>query len=249
MRRKPESSQNVVTYTVIVSAANPRADLLPGMTANVQVILNRRDGVLRVPNAALRFRPPESSNSSGPTAAQAAAPSGGAPVQTAGGGGGRGGPGGGGGRGGPGALQQIVAQLDEQLSFTESQRAQIQTYFDQTRARFMKMRTGGASREEMIAEVRGSREKFNARLLEILGPEQRTKYAEMAAARQSGTATTRGRLWIVGPDGQPQAVQVVFGASDGNQTEVVSGDIEEGQQLIVGVNRQRGGGGLSGIRF
>ena len=239
-----------MTYTVIVSAANPRADLLPGMTANVQVILNRRDGVLRVPNAALRFRPPESSNSSGPTAAQAAAPSGGAPVQTAGGGGGRGGPVAVGAvAAGLARCRQIVVQLNEQLSFTEAQRGQIQTYFEQTGQRFQKMRANGASREEMIAEIRGSREKFNARLLQILNPEQRTKYAEMTAARQSGTATTRGQLWVVGPDGQPQAVQVVFGASDGNQTEVVSGDIDEGQQLIVGVNRQRGGGGLSGIRF
>ncbi len=247
VRRKPEEVQNVVTYTVIVSAANPRADLLPGMTANVQVVLNRREAVLRVPNAALRFQPAESAPSNGPAAAQAAAPGGG-------GGPGGGGPrpgGGGGGRGGggPGAIQQIVTQLDEQLSFTDTQRGQIQAFFAESRTRILQMRQDGASREEMIAAFRGSRERFTARLLEILSPEQRTKSAEIFAARQSGGATTRGRLWVVGPDGQPKAVQVVFGASDGNQTEVVSGDIAEGQQIIVGINRQRGGGGLSGIRF
>lgn len=258
VRRKPEEVQNVVTYTVIVSAANPRGELLPGMTANVQVVMNRRDGVLRVPNAALRFQPPESANSSGPTAAQAApggsggggraafgggGPGGGGP------GGGGGGPGGGGGGRGPGALQQIVAQLDEQLGFTDAQRGQIQAFFNETGARIQRLRAGGASREEMIAEFRGSRERFNKRLIEILSPEQRTKYGEIVAARQSGNATTRGRLWIVGPDGQPKAVEVVFGATDGNQTEVVSGGITEGQQIIVGINRRRGGGGLSGIRF
>lgn len=244
VRRKPEEVQNVVTYTVIVSAANPQAVLLPGMTANVQVVLNRRDGVLRVPNAALRFQPPEAAPSNGPAAALAAAPGGGAGGGP-GGGGGRGGPGG----GGPGGFQQVVAQLDEQLGFSETQREQIQTYVGQTRARIQQLRAEGASREDMIAEFRGGRERFNARLLEILSPEQRAKYAEIVAARQSGSATTRGRLWVVGPDGQPKAVQVVFGATDGNQTEVVSGDITEGQQIIVGINRQRGGGGLSGIRF
>lgn len=256
VRRKPESVQNVVTYTVIVSAANPRADLLPGMTANVQVVLNRRDGVLRVPNAALRFQPPESATSNGPAAAQAAAPGGGAPPQAAAGGSGGagasrgGGPGGGGGgRGGPGAIQQRVAQLDEQLSFSETQRGQIQAYFDGTRARIQQLRAEGASREDMIAEFRGTSEKFNGRLLEILSPEQRTKYGEIVAARQSGDTTTRGRLWVLGPDGELKAVQVVFGATDGNQTEVVSGEIADGQQIIVGINRQRSGGGLSGIRF
>ncbi len=242
VRRKPEVVQNVVTYTVIVSAANPRADLLPGMTANVQVVLNRRDGVLRVPNAALRFQPPEAAPSNGPAAALAAEPGGSA-------GGGPGGGGRGGGGGGPGGFQQVVAQLDEQLGFSETQREQIQTYIGQTRARIQQLRAEGASREDMIAEFRGGRERFNARLLEILSPEQRAKYAGIVAARQSGSATTRGRLWVVGPDGQPKAVQVVFGATDGNQTEVVSGDITEGQQIIVGINRQRGGGGLSGIRF
>lgn len=254
VRRKPEEVQNVVTYTVIVSAANPRADLLPGMTANVQVVLNRRDGVLRVPNAALRFQPPESATSNGPAAALAAAPGGEGPRPAAGGGpgggGGHGGPGSrGGGGGGPGGFQQTVAQLDEQLGFSETQRAQIQAYIDGTRARIQQLRAEGASRADMIAEFRGGRERFNARLLQILSPEQRTKYAEIVAARQSGSATTRGRLWVVGPDGQPKAVSVVFGATDGNQTEVVSGDITEGQQIIVGINRQRGGGGLSGIRF
>ena len=48
---------------------------------------------------------------------------------------------------------------------------------------------------------------------------------------------------------KPEAVAVVFGATDGNQTEVVSGDIGEGQQIVVGIVRERGGGGLSGIRF
>ena len=143
-----------------------------------------------------------------------------------------------------------MTQLDEQLSFSDTQRGQIQAFFAESRTRIMQMRQDGASREDMIAAFRGSGESFTARLLEILSPEQRTKYAEILAARQSGDATTRGRLWIVGPDGQPKAVEVVFGASDGNQTEVVSGDIAEAQQIIVGINRQRGGGGgLSGIRF
>ncbi len=58
VRLNPTIQSNVVSYTVIVSADNPEGKLKPGMTAFVQVTANRREGVLRVPNAALRFRPP-----------------------------------------------------------------------------------------------------------------------------------------------------------------------------------------------
>ncbi|WIM05479.1 MAG: efflux RND transporter periplasmic adaptor subunit [Candidatus Nitricoxidivorans perseverans] len=49
---------NVVTYTVVISAANPDLILLPGMTANVRIVTAEKDRVLKVANAALRFKPP-----------------------------------------------------------------------------------------------------------------------------------------------------------------------------------------------
>lgn len=74
VRLNPTIQSNVVSYTVIVSADNPEGRLKPGMTAFVQVTAHRRDGVLRVPNAALRFRPPAEA---GPAGASAAAKQGG----------------------------------------------------------------------------------------------------------------------------------------------------------------------------
>ncbi|HET8530795.1 MAG TPA: efflux RND transporter periplasmic adaptor subunit [Methylomirabilota bacterium] len=58
IRKAPLVVQNVVTYDVVVSAKNPEQRLLPGMTANVRIIIDQKEGVLQVPNAALRFRPP-----------------------------------------------------------------------------------------------------------------------------------------------------------------------------------------------
>jgi len=52
------NQNNVVTYTVIVRADNPRENLLPGMTTTVRIITGRKDGVLRVANGAVRFVPP-----------------------------------------------------------------------------------------------------------------------------------------------------------------------------------------------
>lgn len=57
IRLSPQTVQNVVTYPVLLDVANPELRLRPGMTANVLVPVDRRDDVLRVPNAALRFRP------------------------------------------------------------------------------------------------------------------------------------------------------------------------------------------------
>lgn len=54
---------NVVTYTVIIEAANEDRRLFPGMTANVKIESARRDGVLRISNDALRFRPREAPGS------------------------------------------------------------------------------------------------------------------------------------------------------------------------------------------
>jgi HlyD family secretion protein len=57
VRLNPVIDQNVVTYAAIITAPNPELKLKPGMTANISIEVARRDDVLRVPNAALRFKP------------------------------------------------------------------------------------------------------------------------------------------------------------------------------------------------
>jgi HlyD family secretion protein len=58
IRKSLPNAQNAVSYTVVISAPNPDLTLLPGMTANVRIVVENRDSVLKVPNAALRWRPP-----------------------------------------------------------------------------------------------------------------------------------------------------------------------------------------------
>ena len=58
VRLGSQTVQNVVIYTTIVSIENPRLELLPGMTASLRIETDRRDNVVRIPNAALRWRPP-----------------------------------------------------------------------------------------------------------------------------------------------------------------------------------------------
>jgi HlyD family secretion protein len=59
VRNSPLTVQNVVTYDTIIEVNNSDLKLKPGMTANVSIIVQRRDNVLRVANSALRFRPSE----------------------------------------------------------------------------------------------------------------------------------------------------------------------------------------------
>ena len=57
VRLQPAVVQNVVTYSTVISVPNPDLKLKPGMTANVNIEIARSTNVLRIPNAALRFRP------------------------------------------------------------------------------------------------------------------------------------------------------------------------------------------------
>jgi HlyD family secretion protein len=58
VRSNPNVQQNVVTYDAILRVDNPDKILRPGMTASVRVVTEKRENVLRIPNAALRFKPP-----------------------------------------------------------------------------------------------------------------------------------------------------------------------------------------------
>lgn len=71
VRFAPITNQNVVNYSAVIDVSNDDLKLRPGMTANVSVISAQRRDVLRVPNAALRFRPPENAIVSGGTNAPA----------------------------------------------------------------------------------------------------------------------------------------------------------------------------------
>ena len=58
VRNAPITVQNVVTYDTVIGVTNPDLKLKPGMTANVSIVVAHRDDVLKIRNAALRFRCP-----------------------------------------------------------------------------------------------------------------------------------------------------------------------------------------------
>jgi HlyD family secretion protein len=76
VRNAPIAVQNVVTYDTVIGVSNPELKLKPGMTANVSIVISHKDDVLKISNAALRYRPPD---------AAAPGPQGSAPAQERGG--------------------------------------------------------------------------------------------------------------------------------------------------------------------
>jgi HlyD family secretion protein len=73
VRNAPITVQNVVTYDTVIGVSNPDLKLKPGMTANVSIIIARKDNVLQIKNAALRYRPADA----GPTSSESTAAKGG----------------------------------------------------------------------------------------------------------------------------------------------------------------------------
>ena len=131
VRNAPISIQNVVTYDVVVEVENPDLRLRPGMTANVSIIVARKDSVLKLPNAALRFTPPKVPRNTG----------------------------------------------------------------------------GGLSHSR--------------------------------PARPDAPGSEKA-VWKEGPSGDPEAVPVQLGITDGSSTEVLSGDLKEGDPVIVGIEAPKG---------
>ena len=105
VRYAPVTNQNVVTYTTIVDVSNPDLKLRPGMTATASIITAQRNQALKIPNAALRFRPPETIAAATATNTQFAA--GGAPRN----GGDRAASGRGGGGGGGGSREERMQNM------------------------------------------------------------------------------------------------------------------------------------------
>lgn len=224
IRILPTSASNVVAYTVVVEADNPGERLLPGMTANADIVLEEKRGVLRVPNAALRFTPADvqTQQQSGNRQASGASSPFGGPT------GGQGGQQRGAGRG------NMAAAIVEQLGLDAQQRTQVMPILEKaqqdTRAA---MRGGGGGqrrqgRNPAVAAI------WNAAFDEIsplLRPDQQS-LLETQRQRFAGGGN-RGTVWVL-RDGRPVQVNITTGATDGSYTEVLGGELKEGDRVITG---------------
>lgn len=159
VRKAAQSVANVVTYVAVIGFSNSDGKLLPGMTANVRVVTDLRENVLKIPNAALRVKiagvePIALFNTSLNWMASAYAQ-----------------------QGGPGALRE---RLVEGLQLNADQQAKLDAVLGELRPKFMALRDmsdeqRAPARETVTAEMR-------AKVNSFLTAEQKTKYLAMQAA-------------------------------------------------------------------
>ena len=255
IRLQPLVVQNVTTYGTVITVPNRELKLKPGMTANVKIEIAKRTNALRIPNAALRFRPtdeifaalqqtppPEMTqfanagrgNRGGagraggpaPTAAANASPSAPAAAPTAapasasaepgqprrGREGGGGGPGGGG-RGGP---EFQVRMLERFKTMSPEEQQQF----------LARMKERGGDTAAFTAAMAPAKK----------GAAPRTAQAQTIDALFAPlpTVESRGRTWLF-VDGQLKPVNLRLGISDGSYTEVLSGELQDNNEVVTGV--------------
>src|SRR5262245_15942879 len=209
IRKAAQVVQNVVTYTVVVAVGNPEGRLLPGMTANVKLIVAEKRSVLKVPNAALRFRPAggEAAEGGGGRAADA-----------------------GEGRGQP-SIAEIRERLVTGLNLSAEQQAQLNPILEEGRQQMAELREARLSEFEHRRRAQQIRQMTRSRIREILTPTQQAAYDVLRSREQPAMP---GNVFVLGSNGKPKRVPLSLGLTDGNATEVVSGDLKEGEEVIVG---------------
>lgn len=211
VRLGAQTIQNVVTYTGVVRVENRDMALLPGMTANLQIVTEDRRDVLRVPNAALRFRPAGSA-----TTLAAASPGEAGPAQ----------------RGGA-ALRE---RLETELKPTPEQLAAIDAALSERRGGGGRSAMAGLSEEERRATFRAARQETFAKIAAALDPERRAKFEALMreTAENRGQIAAPGRVYVLDGKGEPQARPIRLGPSDGAYTELVGAGLKEGEQVVTG---------------
>jgi HlyD family secretion protein len=227
VRQQGVSEQGVVSYTVVVTADNPDHTLLPGMTANADIVIERQNNVLRLPNTALRFRPSDPDVAARGAAllrgngqrGSASAQRGGQRDNWSGG------------QGGGGRGQRMVQQMTQQLQLTPAQQATLQQAMQSAMQNAPPPSADGSI--DRRAAMRQARQAALAALAPTLTAQQRQLLAQM---QQGGGLRRETRnqavVWVL-RNNQPTPVVVTTGIADNANTRLYSG-LDEGDQVIVG---------------
>lgn len=207
VRLGAQTIQNVVTYTGVIRVENRDMALLPGMTANLQVVTEDRRDVLRVPNAALRFRPAGAATATEP-----------APETD---------------RSGAGRGAALRERIETELQPTPEQKQAIAAMLQERRAGGREA-LAGLSPEERRAAFRTARTELVAKIAAALDPDRRAKFHTMMQEGGARAQGAPGRVYVLDEAGQPKPVPVTLGPSDGAFTELVGGELSEGAQVVTG---------------
>ena len=201
IRNAPIIIQNVVTYDVVILVDNKDLKLKPGMTANVSVMIANREGVIKMPNAALRFQPQSAKQGGLPEKGSQSSAS---------------------------AGRLLIERLTNELNLTPDQQSKLEMVLRSSKQEFQEINQK-MKPEEAKGRIQGLiRQKISG----ILTDEQKQKLKQLSDSPQPEQGKP-GRVWILSPEGKPTPVSIVLGITDGTFSEVMSGDLREGGEVIV----------------
>jgi HlyD family secretion protein len=239
VRLEPIIEQNVVTYATVIDVPNPELKLKPGMTANVNIEVASAMNTLRVPNAALRFRPTDdifaalgqlppgeredarrgSGAPSNAVASGVAAPDSGAPGPQVAEGGGR--------RGGRGGGRGNFAERLQNMSPEEREQA-----LERMRARGFDPTAVGGGGDRGGATRGGNGGGRASAAATVRDPEATTIDALFGPL---APVESTGRVWVM-EAGELRPIRVRLGVTDGSATALIEGDLEAGDDLVTNIS-------------
>ncbi len=205
IRNAPQTIQNVVTYDVVIQVDNRDLRLKPGMTANVSIQIEHKENILKVPNSALRFRPEFAKKEE---AAKTSPKKLEAPSSEKG--------------------RTVVDRLTKELNLTADQQSKLETILRASRGDIQEIREKSKP-EEVQVRIRAL---LRQKIWGMLTEEQREKLKEMGRSSERLQARP-GRVWVLTPVGTPAPVEVMVGITDGTFSELVTGNLQEGSEVVV----------------
>lgn len=242
VRLSATTSNNVVTYPVVVTVDNSDGTLLPGLTVNAEIEVSKLGNVLTLGNAALRFKPAEGSPL--------------ADLQPAGQGTGQGQ---GRGQAGGAGMAEDLQTLASSLQLQPEQKAAFDAALEQMKQRQAErtaqasgaasqqggsrlfggggMRMGGGQGggdASMQAQMRARmRDRFSQQFAEFRATLDDAQRGKWDAALEAQLSAKRVTIYTL-VKGKPQVAMVRLGASDGSKTEVSGRTLKQGDQVISG---------------
>lgn len=213
VRLSPNETNNVVTYTVIITARNPDLKLLPGMTAIVEIVTGKSENVLRVSNDAIRFKPPADSELA-KKASQGGKPQGGGQRH-----------------GASGDMDQVASQLGLDEKTKSAIQSDARQLFSSMRSQFQNG-GNGTDRDQMRAQMRAQLASIYKKHLDD------AQYIQFEQIQRQSAETRSVQLWKQ-TDGEITPVMVRVGISDDTHTHVVSENMSEGDVVVTRMRSPR----------
>ena len=213
VRYSPTNIQNVVTYKVIADVNNDDGLLRPGMTANVTIIVAQKDGILKVPNAALRFRPPGQIREAKPAPPSIKE----RPIYV-----------------------NTVKKLELDEHQAGEFETMIEAAGEKLKTMLQEAESDEGKRLAMRSFYTQIYTRLSTILTPAQRIKLQALVQELRAARRAKNIGRPAQVYVVGQDGFPRLVKIRIGISNDTESEVMDGLLKDGERVIVGFSSLSG---------